>query len=32
MTKKLRAWLGKLLGDRGRRTDEAFRRGTSTPA
>jgi hypothetical protein len=32
MTKKLRAWLGKLLGDRSRRTDEAFQRGTSTPA
>jgi hypothetical protein len=32
MSKKLRAWLGKLFGDRSRRTDEAFRRGTSTQA
>jgi hypothetical protein len=32
MSKKLRAWLGKLLGDRHRRTQDAFRRGTSTQA
>jgi hypothetical protein len=32
MTTKLRAWLGKLLGKRQRRTDDAFRRGTSTTA
>jgi hypothetical protein len=32
MGRKLRAWLGKLLDRRTRRTDDAFRRGTSTPA
>ena len=32
MSRKLRAWLEKLFGDRRRRTDEAFRRGTSTTA
>jgi hypothetical protein len=31
MGKKFRAWLGKLLDARRRRTDDAFRRGTSTP-
>jgi hypothetical protein len=32
MNRKLRAWLGKVWGNRRRRTDDAFRRGTSTPA
>jgi hypothetical protein len=32
MSRKLRAWLGKLLDNRRRRTDDAFRRGTSTSA
>jgi hypothetical protein len=32
MSRKLREWFGKLFGDRRRRTDDAFRRGTSTPA
>jgi hypothetical protein len=32
MSRKLRTWLGKLLDSRRGRIDEAFRRGTSTPA